>query len=71
MVEAVSAADNERLVRIREVRRLVGLGNSTIYRLIQAGRFPKPIHPLGNKVSAWRLSEVSAWIADRSSGKAA
>lgn len=61
----------ERLIRMRDVRALTGLGASTVYRLISQDRFPRPVHPLGNKVSAWKLSQVSAWVADRAAGKAA
>ena len=61
----------QRLVRMREVAKLVGLGPSTVYRLISQHRFPAPIHPLGNRISAWRYSEVAQWIADRSAGRPA
>lgn len=61
----------ERLLRLKEVRSLTGLGNSTLYRLISQGRFPKQLHPLGNKIAAWRASEVHAWIAERAAGRAA
>ena len=62
----------ERLVRMRELTTLVGIGPSTIYRLIQQGRFPRPCHPLGDSnISAWRYSEVAQWIADRCAGRPA
>jgi prophage regulatory protein len=61
----------ERLIRMRELRTLVGLGRSTIHRLVAQGRFPKPIHPFGNRTAAWRYSAVATWIADRCAGKAA
>jgi prophage regulatory protein len=61
----------ERLLRLKEIRALTGLGASTLYRLISQGRFPKPLHPLGNRVAAWRSSEVFAWIAERAAGRAA
>jgi len=67
----VGNGPDERLVRMRELQRLVGLARSTIHRLVAQGRFPQPVHPLGNKVAAWRMSEVSAWISDRCDGKAA
>jgi predicted DNA-binding transcriptional regulator AlpA len=42
---------------------MTGLGRSTLYRLIQQGKFPAPIHPLGHaRFAAWRLSEVQTWI---------
>ena len=66
------APDIERLVRMRELVTLVGVKPSTIYRLIQQGRFPRPCHPLGDSnISAWRYSEVAQWIADRIAGRPA
>ena len=61
----------ERLMRLKEIRAVTGLGNSTIYRLIEQGRFPTAIHPLGNRLAAWRASEIHAWVAERAAGKAA
>jgi prophage regulatory protein len=61
----------ERLLRLKEVRALTGLGSSTLYRLIGQGRFPKQVHPLGNKLAAWRASEVHAWISERVGGQSA
>jgi len=60
-----------RLIRMTELEKTVGLGASTIYRLIQQGRFPKPLHPLGNKIAAWNSHEVEAWVAERCEGKVA
>jgi prophage regulatory protein len=65
------AAAAERLIRLNEVRLLVGLTNSTIYRLMSEGRFPKQLHPFGNKCARWRASEINSWIAERVGGKAA
>jgi prophage regulatory protein len=59
---------DERLLRKRDVCSLTGLAGSTIYRLMAQGRFPKQIHPLGNKMAAWRASDVRAWVADRAAG---
>jgi prophage regulatory protein len=61
----------ERLVRMKELRVLTGLGRSTIHRLITQGRFPRQLHPFGNGLAAWRYSDVARWIADRCAGKAA
>ena len=57
---------DERLVRMKEVRALTGLGRSTIHRLIREGRFPKNFHLFGNpKLAAWKYSDIARWIADR------
>ena len=64
-------ATDARLIRMRELQTLVGMRRSTIHRLISEGRFPEPIHPLANRLAAWRSTDVQAWIRDRFDGKAA
>jgi prophage regulatory protein len=61
----------ERLVRMKELEQLVGLRKSTINRLIAEDRFPRGFHPLGNRIAAWRLSEIKAWIDARAAGQPA
>ena len=61
----------ERLIRMRELTRLVGAGRSTIHRLVADGRFPRPIYPYGNRIAAWRSTDVQQWIAARFRGEAA
>lgn len=53
----------ERLLRISEVSRRVGLCKSMIYRLISTESFPKP-HKLSPGASRWSERAVVAWIAD-------
>lgn len=53
-----------RLLRLPEVIRTCGLARSSIYDLIAAERFPRPV-PLTATARAWRSDEVDAWIADR------
>jgi prophage regulatory protein len=49
-----------RLVRLRELRAIVGLSRTTIFRMVNEGRFPKPVK-LSTHASAWRMAEVLAW----------
>lgn len=53
-----------RLGNIREVCKKVGLCKSTIYALINKGRFPPPVKLrfLGSS-SRWLMTEVNDWIA--------
>lgn len=53
-----------RLLRLPDVIRATGLARSSIYDLIAAGRFPRPV-PLTATARAWREDEVQQWIADR------
>jgi prophage regulatory protein len=65
-IQDVTSINGERLLRLPAVLAMTGLGRSTLYRLIQQGKFPKPIHPLGHpRLAAWRLSDVQAWINAR------
>lgn len=61
----------ERLLRRKEVEGLTGLSRTTLYYLIQQGRFPRPV-PLAGRTVAWPESAVRAWIEERmKSGTAA
>lgn len=51
------------LRRAPTVARQVELSLPTIYRLISAGQFPRPVH-IG-RASRWVGAEVDRWIADR------
>ena len=57
----------ERLIRLPEVKRRVGLGRSTIYRFMESGTFPKA-YKLGPRAIAWSEAEVDNWICKRLSG---
>ena len=52
------------IIRFATVQRKTGLGPSSIYNLIGAGEFPKPI-PLSTRRVGWLLSEIDAWVAHR------
>lgn len=60
----MTAGNRENLLRRRDVEARTGLSRSTIYELIQSGRFPPPI-PLVGRTVAWRESSVDKWIAER------
>ncbi|RQZ14053.1 AlpA family phage regulatory protein [Burkholderia sp. Bp9031] len=52
---------NERLLRLRQVLEMVGLGKTTIYAMMKDGTFPRPRHVRG--LSLWVESEVQGWIS--------
>ncbi|WP_445005478.1 helix-turn-helix transcriptional regulator [Halomonas mongoliensis] len=54
------------LLKRPEVRQRTTLSDSSLYRLIEKGEFPRPIkvNPNGRAV-AWLESEVDAWIESR------
>lgn len=53
--------DCDRLIRIDEVKRRVGLGKTMIYRLIHEGTFPAP-YKLSPFASRWSEREIIGWI---------
>lgn len=54
----------KRFVRIAEVMKIVALGRTTIYGMIDAGTFPQPVKLTESRV-AWWLDEVLAWMHSR------
>ena len=59
---------SDRLIPLREVRRLVGLGKTMIYRKIREGTFPRP-YKISPFASRWSETEVSDWIETVKSGR--
>lgn len=53
---------SDRFLRLAEVKTIVGLGSSTIYRRIGASTFPRPLE-LGPGCVRWRQSDIDAWMA--------
>ena len=56
---AVSGLPN--LMRLPQVIAATGLSRSTIYKMIKAGEFPRPMK-LGGKINDWRGKDISNWI---------
>jgi len=60
MSEARSNSMNLRLIRLPQVKAMVGLGTTAIYDKIKKGEFPRQVK-LG-RLSGWVESEVQDWI---------
>ena len=58
----------ERIIQLKEGCRLVGVGKSMVYRMIQEGRFPAPYRPSPG-AARWSEGEVIAWIASIKGGR--
>jgi len=52
----------EYLLRMPKVCDLVGYGRSSVYALVKAGKFPRPIRLVGGGAVAWRATEIQKWI---------
>lgn len=53
-----------RLMRLKEVMDVTGLGRSTLYKYMASGQFPEPVS-LGGRSVAWVQDEVESWIRAR------
>jgi prophage regulatory protein len=51
-------------LNMRQVRARTGLGEMTLRRLIEKGRFPRPVRLTRQRV-AWRVADVEAWEVSR------
>ena len=51
------------ILRRRSVEAKTGLSRSSIYRMIEAGKFPSPVR-LGKRAVGWDSIAVQAWIDD-------
>ncbi|AEJ01329.1 phage transcriptional regulator, AlpA [Nitrosomonas sp. Is79A3] len=58
-----------KFVKLETVKSMTGLSRSSIYQLINEGRFPNQVN-LGSRSVAWVASEIEDWmnncIANRS-----
>ena len=52
------------IIRPREAAEYLGIGRTTLYRLVNRGDLPKPIK-LSAQVTGWRLSTLDQFIAER------
>ena len=57
-------AFGRRLLRLPEVMERTGVSKPTIYRLIKAGEFPKPVS-LGVRAVGWDAHSIDEWIEAR------
>lgn len=53
-----------KVLRLPQVMEQTGLARSTIYKLMDAGDFPRPI-PLMQRCVGWLESEVVDWLNTR------
>ncbi|AEV24591.1 putative transcriptional regulator [Azospira oryzae PS] len=61
---------NDRIIRLPDVEKAVGLKKSAIYKLIKAGEFPHQLK-LGKHASGWLEADVQAWIRKKAGRESA
>ena len=53
----------DRIIRLAEVLRRIGLTRSTLYRKISGGSFPRQI-TISTRCIGWRESAVNGWLCN-------
>ena len=48
-------------LRTKQVAQALGVGRSTLYKMVTEGSFPKP-QKIGPRISFWRTSVVNDWL---------
>ena len=48
-------------LRTKQVAQALGVGRSTLYKMVAEGSFPKP-QKIGPRISFWRTSVVNDWL---------
>jgi predicted DNA-binding transcriptional regulator AlpA len=61
LIQEALAHKRETLLRKREVLRLTGLSNSSLYVYIKKGLI-KPGVPIGPRLKGWPASEIEAYV---------
>ncbi|MBC3380419.1 AlpA family phage regulatory protein [Serratia fonticola] len=54
-----------KLLKIKEVLNRCAISRATLYRLIEAKRFPYQVSLTGSRAIAWREEDVQRWIEER------
>lgn len=62
---AFNESTEVRILRRKKVEARTGLSRSTLYALIAANKFPKPIQLTGAQSVGWIESEVDSFLRDR------
>ncbi|MBN8914504.1 MAG: AlpA family phage regulatory protein [Rhizobiales bacterium] len=53
--------DHDRLLRLHQVIKILGISRATFYAGIKVNRYPKPVK-LGARAVAWRASDIAALV---------
>ena len=53
-------------LRTKQVAQALGVGRSTLYKMVAEGSFPK-LKKIGPRISFWRTSTVNTWLDQQKS----
>lgn len=58
-----------RFIRIRQVLEMIGVSRTTLWRMVQAETFPRPVR-ITERSRGYALETVEAWMTERTEGVA-
>lgn len=64
MNNAAISPENDRVLRKREVLEIIGVSDTTLWRMQHQGEFPRPIS-ISRNTKGWLLSTVYDWLYSR------
>jgi prophage regulatory protein len=53
----------DRLLKVSELAKFLGVAPSTIYRWLDSGKLPQP-YEIGDAAVRWRMSEINQWLEE-------
>ena len=56
--------DNLKLLNEEQLREVLQLSRSSVYRLLRCGALPKPVR-VGLRTRRWNLNDVEQWLRER------
>ena len=59
---------SDKYIKVGEISKILGVSRSTIYKWVEEGSFPKPVHfgdATKNSTMRWVQSELEEWLAKR------
>jgi prophage regulatory protein len=51
-------------VRVSQLTKMIPVSKASIWRKVKDGSFPKPVK-LGDRITAWHMADIEAWLASR------
>ena len=66
----IAVLERARLMKMDEVCDFIGIGETTVKKMVKAGELPSPVR-LSSKCVRWRAGELADWSESRSSMRGA
>lgn len=67
LIAAYGALPATGFVRLADLRPVIGLSDSSIWRRVKARTFPQPLK-LSERVTVWRVEAIRQWLDEQGQG---